>query len=111
LNGGKETIPTAGHRLNENGSLCGVSKNFTQTLDGCVQACIEIDEGVCRPKRRMKIFARDNRAGAFKQLSQNKEGLILKTQLRAVFSEFTRMDIQFKVAEAVARQNGLGGGV
>jgi len=105
LNRGKETVPTAGNRLNENGSIRGVPEYFTQTLDGCVEACIEIDKGVCRPKRRMKIFARDNRAGTLKQLPENKEGLILKTQLRAVSSEFTRLYMQFKVAETIARQS------
>jgi hypothetical protein len=52
----------------------------------------------------MKIFARDNRAGALQQLSENKEGLVLKTHPRAVSSEFTRMDIQFKIAKTIARQ-------
>jgi hypothetical protein len=53
----------------------------------------------------MNIFARNNRAGALQQLSQNKEGLILKTQLRAVSSKLTRLDIQFEVAETIARQS------
>jgi hypothetical protein len=103
LNRGKETVAAAGNRLNENGIIRGVRKYFTQTLDGCVQACIEIDKGVCRPKRRMKIFACDNCAGALQQLSQNKKGLILKAHLGAVSSEFTGMNIQFKIAETIAR--------
>lgn len=101
----QETVPTAGNCLNENGSICGVSQYFTQTLDGCVQAGIEIDKSVRRPKRRMKIFARHNRSGALQQLSENQERLILKMQLSAASSEFTRMGIQFKVAETIARQS------
>ena len=36
----------------------------------------------------MKIFARHNRSGAFQQLSQHKERLILQAQLRAASPEF-----------------------
>ena len=103
LNRGKETVPTAGKRLNENGSIRRVTKRFTQTLDGRVQARIKVNKGVRRPKRRMKIFARDNSAGALKQLSEYKEGLILKAQLRAAFSEFPRIRVQFKDTETIAR--------
>ena len=105
LNRRKKTIPAAGNRLNENRSIRGVPKYFTQTLDGRVQARVEIDKGVRRPKRRMKIFARDHSTCALQQLSQNKEGLILKPQLRAVSPELARTSIQLKRAKTIARQS------
>jgi hypothetical protein len=105
LNRRKKPVPAAGNCLNENGSVRRVPKHFTQTFDGRVQACIEIHKGVCRPKRRMEIFAGDNPAGALQQLPQNEEGLILKPQLRAVSSELTRAGIQLKGAKSIARQS------
>ena len=105
LNRGEETVAPARNRLNENGSIRGVSKNFTQTFDGRVEAGVEIDKGVCRPKRGVEIFARDNRAAALKQLSENEERLVLKTQLRAVPPKFTRLAIQFEGTETIARQS------
>ena len=45
-----KAIPTLSEGLNEDGCFRRFTQRLAQSLDGCIQTMIEVDEGVCRPE-------------------------------------------------------------
>jgi len=103
LNRRQETVPAAGNRLNENGIIRGVPKYFTQTLDGSVQACIEIDKGVVPPDVVSQILSGDDLAGIFQERYEEPEWLLLQLHPVPVFQEFAGGGIHLEGAEPKER--------
>lgn len=77
-----------------------VPQRFPQFLYGVVQAMVEIYKCVRRPDSLLKFFASHYFAGVLQQNLEDLEGLNLQFDPDAMFMQFTRTKVSFKVAEA-----------
>jgi hypothetical protein len=62
---------------------------LTQLLDGTVQAEVEINERILRPKSFLQLFASHDLPGTLQEHRQYLKGLILKLDPQPGFSEFS----------------------
>jgi hypothetical protein len=61
--GSNETIATPGESFDETGIVGGIAERVSETLDGGIEAMIEVDEGFGRPELALQFFAGDKLAG------------------------------------------------
>ena len=62
-----EAVPSTGSGFYEPRDLGRIAQRVTQTLHRRVQAVLEVDERIRRPKPLAQLFARDQFAGALQQ--------------------------------------------
>jgi len=55
-----KTVASPRNGFDISGAICRVPEHVPDFFDGCVQAVVEIDERVRRPKRLFQIFAGDD---------------------------------------------------
>jgi hypothetical protein len=91
------TVPRDG--LDEAWALCRISEGRAQLGHGFVQAAIEVDKGVRRPKFLAKFFPRDDIARVLHQESQNLEWLFLEFNANAVFAKLRRFKVDLERAK------------
>jgi hypothetical protein len=63
VDGSDETVATAGESFDETGIVSGITESVPKTLDGGVEAMLEVDEGVGRPELALQLFPGDELAG------------------------------------------------
>jgi hypothetical protein len=98
--GGQKTVAAASESLNKAGIFSGITDGVAQTLDGGVQAVVEIHKGVSWPEPAAQLFPGNDFTGTLEEQSQDLERLLLKSHLNAVPAEFTGTEIHFEDAEA-----------
>src|SRR5207237_10568027 len=59
----EEAVAASGHSFYKSGVLCRVTERVPQPADCCIQAVIDIDEGICRPELLLQFFAGHYLAG------------------------------------------------
>jgi len=72
---GDEAVTAAGQSLDVLGIVGGVVQAFAQFVHGGVEAVIEVDEDVRRPKLGAEFLAGDELAGAMQEHGKDAEGL------------------------------------
>src|SRR5262249_4344834 len=77
-----------------------VRKGFAKAFNRGVDAAIEVDKSVGRPKFLAEFFAGDQVARMCKQESEYLKGLVLELQADAVLVQLTRTQIDIVNAEA-----------
>jgi len=77
LEGTYKSIAALGDGLNEAGLLRGIAQSFPQPGNRTVQAMIEVDKCVGRPKFFTELFPRNHFTGSLQQQKQNTERLFL----------------------------------
>ena len=100
LYGRDEAISTAGQRLYIARTGGGVSQCLADFVDRGVQAVVEIDECIRRPKLLLQLFSRDYFARALQQQGEYLKGLTLQAQLHSILAEFTGAEVKFENAKA-----------
>ena len=91
-------------RLNEPGITCRIIKGFADFIYGCIQAVIEVNEGVGSPEGLFQLIAADGRACVFQQNHQNLKGLRLQPDSDAALAKL----LTYQVHVIRAKVNGLG---
>src|SRR5580700_3758488 len=84
LDRGDEPIPAPRESLHKPRIVGRVVERLAEPLDGCVQAMFKIHKGVCRPELAVKLFARNQLAGALEEANQNLDRLPLQPDLAAL---------------------------
>src|SRR4051812_39188080 len=79
-NFGNEAVAAARECLDVTRIARRIAERVTQFVDGCVQAVIEVNEGVRRPKLEAQLFTSDEFAFAGKEHGEHLKGLLLQTE-------------------------------
>ena len=66
-----------------------VPQGFAQPVHGLVQAAIEIDDNIGRPKTLLQLFARHDLAWTLDEGNQYLKGLLLKLDAHTFFAQLT----------------------
>jgi hypothetical protein len=72
-----EAIPSSSECLDNNGRVRRFAQRIAQPLDGCIQAMIEVDEGVRGPELASQFLSGDDFSWPFKQHGQHLKGFFL----------------------------------
>ena len=97
-----EPVPTASDRFHEAGALGGVAEGLTDLVDCFVEPVVKIHKGVRSPKFLLQILATHYFACVLDQGGQELKWLLLDSDLRAVLSEFARIEVNLEDAKAKA---------
>ncbi|HWI69760.1 MAG TPA: hypothetical protein VNS88_15530, partial [Nitrospiraceae bacterium] len=103
-NGCQESIPPSRHGLYERRILRRVTQRVAQTPDSGVEAMVEIDIGVGRPKVVAQFLPRDDLARAFKQLGEYLKRLLLQLDLDAIAAKLSGAQVELKHAKTAGRR-------
>jgi hypothetical protein len=87
LHGHHESVSPLGQRLDKPRRLGVVTESFTYSVDGFVDAAVEIDDDILRPKAFLKFFPRHDLAGPLDQRREGLKGLLLQLNFYAVFAQ------------------------
>jgi hypothetical protein len=98
--GGQKTVAAASESLNKAGIFSGITDGVAQTLDGGVQAVVEIHKCINRPEPAAQFFPGNDFPGMLEEHGQDLERLLLESHLDAVPAELTGTEIHFEDAEA-----------
>ena len=98
-----EKIAAAGNRFDIPGVCGGVAQDVADLLDRGVEAIVEIHESLRGPQLLLQFLAGNDLAGIFQEHLENLKGLTLQFGTNAVFSQFTRAEINFEPIEAQCR--------
>jgi hypothetical protein len=79
-----ETVSTTRQGFDESRALSRIGQRVAQSFDRRVEADIEIDKCVGRPKLLVKVFPGHQLARLLKQHGQDLKGLIVKLDLDAL---------------------------
>jgi hypothetical protein len=74
-------------------------KSFAKTIDGGVQAMLEIDKRVRRPEQRAQLLASDQVARVVEEHLENLKGLSGNTDALTVAEQFPGRKIGYKGAK------------
>ena len=88
-----ETVTPARQGFYIPGIVGSISERVPETLDGGVQAMIEVHERVRWPELGVQFFAGDHLPWSVKKGQEYLEGLILQTDAGAVSAKFTRTHV------------------
>jgi len=91
-----QPVAPAGYGLDIFRVLRRVPKGVPQSLDGGVDAVVELYDGVVRPEPLLQLFARYHVAWTLYQHLKNAKRLFLKADSAPVPVQFTRLEIQFE---------------
>jgi len=69
---------------------------MAQLLDVRVQAVLEVDEGILRPKMPAEFFAGNQLAGAVEQKREDSNGLALEFEFHAALPQLGCLPIEFE---------------
>jgi hypothetical protein len=97
----KETIAMPRNRLYESGILSGIPKRIPQASNRCVEAILEVNEGIGTPESRPEFLSTDNLAAMLHQFKQNVVRLLLDFNLDALSAELASSGVQFKDPEPI----------
>ena len=86
--------------LNVNGGFGGIVKDVADTLDGVIQAVIEINESVGGPKGLVEFLALDKVSGFLEEKAQNLKCLGAEAKPDALVEQLLRGLMKFKGPEA-----------
>ena len=99
FHGGNETAAAARKRLDKAGLLVRIAECAAESLNRCVHAMLEIDEGVGGPKALLQFFSGQEFARMFQQQRENLEGPASETDFATVLAEFAGAKIDMVVIE------------
>jgi|SRR5580700_10898764 hypothetical protein len=73
-----------------------VVQGLPEFLDGAVEAKVEVDEGVFRPKFFLEFVAGDDQARALEQHREDLERLLLELDANARLAQFASLQVKFE---------------
>jgi hypothetical protein len=74
---GDKAITPTGQGFDKPRIVGGVAESIPQPFDGGIQAVLEVDEGVGRPKAGLEFLASNQFTGFFQQKIENLQRLVL----------------------------------
>jgi len=74
----QKPISPAGNGLNKARILSAVAQGVPESADGCVEAVVEVDKGVCGPQPALQLFPGNYLSRSFQQQGKDLEGLFLQ---------------------------------
>src|SRR5262249_26494982 len=91
---------TVRNRLDEARVSRRIAERFAQALDRCVQAVLEVDEGVVRPQARAQLVAGHDGPRRLQEANQDATRLLLKRDGCAVPMNVAGPEVGSEFAEA-----------
>ena len=76
-----------------------VPQGFAQPVHGLVQAAIEIDDNIGRPKTLLQLFARHDLAWTLDEGNQYLKGLLLEFDAHTLLAQLTRSEVDLEDTE------------
>jgi hypothetical protein len=95
-----ETISTSSERFDEHWSVRRFAQRIAQPLDSCIQAVIEVNEGILRPEPAPQFVSGNNFPWSFKQSGQHLERLFLELYFLASVAQFSALEIHLEPTKA-----------
>jgi hypothetical protein len=95
-----EAVATSWDSFDVAGFFGGIGQRIPQFLDRAVQAGIEVNKSVLRPKFLLQFLAGDQLAGTLQQDDQQLKGLVLKLNANTILVQFARTRVHLEGAEA-----------
>jgi hypothetical protein len=95
-----EPIATAWQRLDEDRRRGGIAERFADALDGGIEACLEVHEGVVGPELLLKSLTRDQIAALGDERDEQAEWLIGKNYSVIAARQFARAQVECELAES-----------
>jgi len=80
-----------------------VAEGFAETVDGGVEAVLEVDEGAIGPEFAADFFAGEDFGGAREQHGEDLERLCVQLDANALAAEFASCRVELEDSEAVER--------
>jgi hypothetical protein len=77
---------------------------MAESVHGFIEAAIEIHKGVGDPDLFLKLGARDDLTGTFKQCRQDLKRLLLEPDLHSRSAEFSSLNVGLEDSETYCRQ-------
>src|SRR6202007_47904 len=96
LHGSDKSISAPGEGLHVARRRGGVSEGFPHLVDGGVQAMIEVDESVGRPKFLAALIASHNVSRAFQEKRQDLNRLALQTEFHPALAKFACVEVELE---------------
>src|SRR5579862_4660995 len=103
-----EAVATAVERLDVARVFRVVIEGLPEFFDGAVEAEVEVDEGIFRPKFFLEFVAGDDRARALEQCRKDLKRLLLELDPNARLAQLAGFQIQFEHPEAQDPRIGRG---
>jgi len=95
-----KSISTASKSFNIYRHFCRFAESVSQSLDGGVEAMIEINKGVRRPEPIPQLFTCNHRAWMFHKQAQDLEWLFLEFYLDSALPQFTCTNVNLEDSES-----------
>ena len=99
VDGSNEAIPSPSECLDEDGCFRRFAQRIAQPLDRGIQAMVEVDEGVRRPKLAAQFLSGNQFSRSFQQRRQYLQRLILELYLLSPLAQFPGVEIDLERAE------------
>src|SRR5215510_778172 len=95
-----EPVAAAGQSLNEPRTFRGIAQRLAQTIDGRVNAVVDVYKGVRRPKLLPKLLPGDDLAGMFQQKCKNLKRLLLELDLHPLLAQLAGLQVSLENTKA-----------
>jgi hypothetical protein len=95
-----EAVTPAWQRLDVPRIVGGIAQRIAQPLNRCVDAVVELDDGVVGPQHLAQLFAGHQLARPVQQHDQDSERLLVEANLDPVLAQLGGLNVEFERAEA-----------
>src|SRR5438105_4913127 len=99
MDGTYKAVTGARESLDISGMIGRVAQCQAKTVDGGIDAALEIDEGILRPKPAAQFIARNHVAWILEQRTKHLPGLGLKADTNALLAQLSGLQIHLKRSE------------
>src|SRR5439155_12751581 len=99
MDGTYKAVTGARQSLDISGMIGRVAQCQAKTVNGGIDAALEIDEGVLRPKAAAQFIARHHAARIFEQCTEDLPRLGLKADTNALLAQLSGLQIHLERSE------------